>query len=345
MWTAYLAIPVVLVSFAWKRRNELPFSSLFWLFGLFIIACGTTHLMDIILFYNPLYRLSGLIKLITAAASWGTVVALLRVVPRALTLQTPEALQNEIKERRRAEDEFRVLNAELETRVQARTAELQAINDRFSAIVSSSVHIIWTRDTNGDFVSPQPSWGAFTGQSFDELKGRGWLSAIHSGDRQRVAERWRSAIESGEIYEVEYRLRRHDGEYRQTAARGVPVRDSRGVIREWVGTNTDIHERKVAEAEMRQSEARKSAILQTALDCIIGIDEKSRVIEWNPAAEKTFGYAGEEALGQQLPELIIPEELRAAHRAGMAKYLADGEGPVLNRRIEIMAMRRDGAEP
>lgn len=128
IWTAYLAIPIVLVRFAYRRRHELPFTQLFWLFGLFIVACGSTHLMDIVLFYNPLYRLSGAIKLVTAAASWGTVIALVSVVPHALAMRSPEALQREIEEREKAEDEVRQLNAVLEERVQERTAALEAAN-------------------------------------------------------------------------------------------------------------------------------------------------------------------------------------------------------------------------
>lgn len=130
IWTAYLAIPVVLVSFAWRRRNELPFRQLFWLFGLFIIACGTTHLMDIVLFYSPVYRFAGLVKLVTAAASWGTVLALIPIVPRALAMRTPEALEREIQERQRAEEQVRQLNTELERRVLERTAELEAANQQ-----------------------------------------------------------------------------------------------------------------------------------------------------------------------------------------------------------------------
>src|SRR5262249_3157171 len=83
VWSAYFTIPCILVYFV-LRRKDVPFPSIFWLFGAFILACGTTHLMEAIIFWNPLYRLAGLIKLITAVVSWGTVIALVPIVPKAL---------------------------------------------------------------------------------------------------------------------------------------------------------------------------------------------------------------------------------------------------------------------
>ncbi len=98
-------------------------------------------------------------------------------------------------------------------------------------------------------------------------------------------------------------------------------------------------ERKRGETALRASEARKASILQTALDCIITIDHESRILEFNEAAEKTFGYTAEQALGQALPELIIPPEFRRRHREGMARYLETGESAVLGKRVEIRGMR------
>jgi PAS domain S-box-containing protein len=92
------------------------------------------------------------------------------------------------------------------------------------------------------------------------------------------------------------------------------------------------------------SEAVYRAILDSALDCIITMDADGRVREFNPAAERLFGYSRDEALGQELAELIIPPALRDQHRKGLARYLKTGEGPVLGRRIEINAMRRGGSE-
>ena len=95
---------------------------------------------------------------------------------------------------------------------------------------------------------------------------------------------------------------------------------------------------------LRDSEARKTAILEAALDCVISIDGTGRIIEFNPAAEETFGYTEAEALGQPIAEIVIPPSLRPLHHVGFAHYLATGEGPVLGRRIEITGMRKGGQE-
>ena len=86
------------------------------------------------------------------------------------------------------------------------------------------------------------------------------------------------------------------------------------------------------------------AILESALDCIITMDARGRVVEFNPASERVFGFTREEAVGKELAELIIPVALRESHRRGLKHYLKTGEGPVLGRRIEITALRADGSE-
>lgn len=114
---AYAAIPLVLLWFV-QRRPDVPFPTVFWLFAAFILACGTGHLVDAVIFWEPVYRLAGAIKVGTALASWATVAALVPVVPHALAmpgLQTVNAeLAREIESRRRIEAELRRRNAELE---------------------------------------------------------------------------------------------------------------------------------------------------------------------------------------------------------------------------------------
>jgi PAS domain S-box-containing protein len=103
-------------------------------------------------------------------------------------------------------------------------------------------------------------------------------------------------------------------------------------------------ERRRAEREVYESNERRRAILEAALDCVITIDERGRVIEFNPAAERTFGYPAGEAIGREMAELIIPQALRARHRDGFSRLVATGEARLLDRRVELTGMRADGSE-
>src|SRR4051812_34954621 len=78
---AYTAIPCVLAFFT-LRRKDIPFPTILWLFVAFIFACGTTHLIEAIIFWHPIYRFAGVVKLFTAIVSWGTVIALVKIVPQ-----------------------------------------------------------------------------------------------------------------------------------------------------------------------------------------------------------------------------------------------------------------------
>ncbi len=96
--------------------------------------------------------------------------------------------------------------------------------------------------------------------------------------------------------------------------------------------------------ELQESEEHTRAIVESALDAVITIDDHDRITDWNRQAEAIFGWTKDEAMGRQLAQLIIPSGERAAHLHGIQRYLATGVGPVLNRRIELSALRRDGSE-
>ena len=102
--------------------------------------------------------------------------------------------------------------------------------------------------------------------------------------------------------------------------------------------------RRLADQAVQESERRKAAILVGALDAIITIDFEGRVLEFNPAAEGMFGRVESDARGREMAELIMPERFRDGHREGMARYLITGEGKILNRRLEMTALRSDGSE-
>ena len=123
-----------------------------------------------------------------------------------------------------------------------------------------------------------------------------------------------------------------------------PFFDRAGRVVGLVASAKDVTEQRRAEEAVRHSEAQKAAILDAALDCIITMDDRGLITEFNPAAERTFGYRRADVLGEPLAETIVPPRLRDRHRRGLARYLRSGNSTLLNRRIETTATHADGSE-
>lgn len=155
---------------------------------------------------------------------------------------------------------------------------------------------------------------------------RQWLARARDEGPQRFE--WRRRNRDGSLHWDEVSLKR------VTIA---------GVDRILASTR-EITQRKAREQALRSSENRLRATIETALDCIIGMDQAGRVTEFNPAAEVCFGYRREEVLGRPLAEVMIPPRDREAHRKGLERYCRDGRGPFLGQRVEVTAMRADGSE-
>jgi PAS domain S-box-containing protein len=126
---------------------------------------------------------------------------------------------------------------------------LRLSEERFRALVEASSQIVWTTDAAGNVIEDSSSWRAFTGQTFEQWEGAGWLNAYHPNDQKRIQTNWQRAIANKTPLEAQYRLRRHDGQWRWTLVRSVPLLASDGLIRGWVGMNTDVTDRKQAEAD------------------------------------------------------------------------------------------------
>src|SRR5438093_7962380 len=119
---------------------------------------------------------------------------------------------------------------------------------------------------------------------------------------------------------------------------------TRRVQQEYVQAQQESARARAAEATLRESKERNRSIIETALDAVIGIDAAGVINEWNAQAERTFGWSRQEAIGQALSTMIIPLQYRGAHERGLKHFLATGVGPMLNKRIELTAVHRDGDE-
>ena len=149
---------------------------------------------------------------------------------------------------------------------------------------------------------------------------------------------------SGIVRLFEAHFYRRDGKIIWAEVNARALRNAANQVTFYEGSLQEITARKQAERAMQESEARKGAILDSALDAIITIDDRGRINEFNPAAEKIFDRARASVMGQELADLIIPPSLRDKHRHGLERCLEGGHGPLLGKRIETTAMRADGRE-
>lgn len=226
----------------------------------------------------------------------------------------------------------------------ARAGEkLLEIEQRYRSYIEVTGQLGWTTAADG-IVEDMPSWRKFTGQSIDEVKGWGWTKALHPEDLGRTIQVWNKAVEMKSTYETEYRIRRHDGVFRHFMARGIPVLNQDGSLREWVGTCIDITDRKQAENLLRESEESFRTMSDAAQDAIIMMTENGIISFWNKAAERIFGYPEMEAVGKSLHFFLAPRRFHEGFQRAFPRWKETGEGAAVGKTLELAAIRKDGTE-
>jgi PAS domain S-box-containing protein len=349
---AYYSIPVTLFYLV-RRRRDLAFRWMFMLFGMFILFCGTTHVMGIWTLWNPTYRLDGLIKLVTGVLSAGTAVMLVRAMPRALVI--PSSAQWEIANHARQE------------------AESQR-----KAILDNTAAVIYLKDLEGRFLLVNrrfeelfhldPNQAA--GKTDHELFPKELAHAFRNSDRV--------VIEAGSPRDFETDVVHLDGTTHTYMSTKFPLVDAGGRTFGVGGISTDITERKQAEealrrsheelelrvqertaeladtnralqaeiAERKQAEAQLSrresyfrALIENISDVVSILDRDGIVRYESPAVERVLGYTPEEMIGKNGFDLIHPGDL-AAVRARFTQGL-EHLGPQGS--FEVRTRHKDGS--
>jgi len=266
VWSAYVAIPCVLGYFL-LRRKDLPFRRIFLLFGAFILACGTTHLMEACLFWWPAYRLAALIKLFTAVVSWSTVFALVPVVPRMLAMRSPEELGREVEARKTAEAALQRANDDLERRIDERTAELiranaalqaevlvrQRAEEQVQRVADAVPALISYIDSDACYQLNNSAYATWFGRPRSEFVGRHMRDALGEEAWRTLRPHVEVAL-SGKVASYEAEVPYLDGGTRWIFATYTPDLDERGVVRGLVAHVNDITPHKRVEAALQESE-------------------------------------------------------------------------------------------
>lgn len=202
---------------------------------------------------------------------------------------------------------------------------------------NDGIHIF---DFEGNLVQVNDAFCRMLGYSSEEMVAMNEAQL----DANRSPEEIKAAIAAKGIGNpvFETRYRRRDGSLIDVEISSSRVEiDGRHLI---YNSARDITERKRAEAALRESEVRQHATIETAMDAVVKMSSEGTIIGWNSQAEKIFGWSRKEAIGRLMHETIMPPQYREAHLQGLRRFLSTGEGPVLNTRVEILALHRKGHE-
>lgn len=258
---------------------------------------------------------------------------------------------HDITERKNSENEIKKLNEQLEEKVTERTAQLaEAIEtlrkseEKYREIVENISDVVHTTDFKGYFTYINPACKKLTGYTQDELVGKHFSELVAPDWKDRVAEFYLNQFKN-KIDETVFSFpiltkSREQKWVEQTVMQlreGNRITGHKSILR-------DITERKAAEQKLKESEGQLQTIFNEAPDALIVINDEGNIIRWNPQAEKIFGWSIMEVMGKPMHSLIIPEKYRESHVKGFHNFLITGEGPIINKTIEITALNKKNVE-
>ncbi|BAT51339.1 two-component hybrid sensor and regulator [Nostoc sp. NIES-3756] len=439
---AYYSIPLTLFYFA-PKRQDYPFKIFFLLLSVFMVACGTSYMMEVWTLWHPSYWLSGFIKVITAITSVYTAFVSVNLVPKAwdflstrhaevsnqkleeaivnsanytiisttqdgviLTFNataqrwlgytaeevigktTPEiihdknevmkvaqelsqelgviiepgfevfvakARQGQVEERewsyiRKDGSRFPVLlsvtplyDAEnnitgflgIGSDITARKATEEALREseyRYATLAQTAPVGIFRNDASGRCIFVNERACNLIGSPPEDILGEGWIQSLHPDDRQRVVTEWNQAVQQSLPFKTEYRFRHVNNFINWVISQAIPERGTNGEVIGYIGTMTDISDRKRTEEELLQL----SQALESAVEGISQLDTQGRYLKVNPAYAKITGYEPEEMVGMEWEITVHPDD--------QEKMMAAYQHMLKNGKVEIeaRAMRKDG---
>lgn len=332
-WAAYTAIPCVMGYFILKRR-DVPFPRVFWLFCAFIFACGTVHLVEALIFWLPVYRLSGAMKFVTAAVSWATVFALIPVTPVALAMRGPEELEAEIKRRRHVEEKLRVQAVAMETSMDG------------IAILDSDWNVTYA---NNSFAKK------YGFKSVDEVLGKAWGSlhrdvegsSTQSSKRmpEAIGQKWLGELEAvridGTTFSAEVSIASLESGGYVSISRNINER--KHAERQLRELNRSLEERVAAKTiELKQQAEKIRVVFESAPNAMITVNRKGKIELVNAAAETMFAFSRSELIGSEI-ERLVPQASRLEHPELRDAYFKNPSPRPMGRGRDLYAVRSDGS--
>lgn len=232
-----------------------------------------------------------------------------------------------------------------ETRAERNRAEteraLRESERRYRCLVMATSDFLWWSDPDGSLYEIDPAWLEYTGYTREQALGWGSFEAIHPDDRDTYLAAWREAIHTGNVFRMEYRLRRHDTGYGWFLDRAAPVHDDASGITEWVGASADISQRKEAEEALRASETRYRLLFEDAPNGVLIMDDEA-VVDCNARAPGIFGRVREDLVGLSVAAFSPALQPNGDPSAEMARQLTEAARTSGPQEFEWTILRGDG---
>jgi PAS domain S-box-containing protein len=327
IWFALIIIAFVLAILAHRRRHDMPFPWMYWMFAALFLASATTHLIEVVSFFTPVFRLVAVITLLTAGVSVVTASALVFLLPGALTLRGRKDLEREIGETERAKE------------------ALRQSEERFRPLVEATKdYAIFMLDPNGYILTWNSGAERIKGYRADEILGQHFScfytqEDIQQGKPERKLE---VATAEGRCEDEGWRLRKDGSRFWANAVITV-LRDEAGNVKGFSKITRDLTERKRMDEALRTSEERFRALLESAPDAMVIVRKDGKVVLINKQAEQLFGYKREELLGQPV-EVLVPERFHGRHADHRVGYFANPAFRPMGVGLNLYGRRKDGTE-
>jgi len=336
---AYFGIPIALVCFV-RRRDDLVFKPVFWLFAAFIVLCGTTHWLELLTIWVPAYRLEAVSKLATAAASVATTVTLWRLLPQALALPSPVQMRAANAALLASEAQLRSVNALLEARVEGRTAELAAKEARLRDLLATlDLGTFMTCDLDGTIRFWSEGCARLYGWTAAEVVGQNAHELLRTVFPVSLAE-VEAALERDGGWTGDLRHRARDGREVVVTARMVLRRDTGGGPVAVLESLTDVTEARRVERERRRADALLRTIIGIAPGMIYAKDQQGRMVLANRAVLDRLGKPWLEVKGRTALDYMDDHAQAEAVMSNDRRIMEQGQAEELE---ELAGM--EGGQP
>jgi hypothetical protein len=260
---AYASIATTLAVLV-RRIANIPFAWVYLAFGSFILSCGLTHFFDVVTVWHPIYWADAGVRVVTATASVATAVLIVPMVPRAVAFADAARLSNERARQLEAThlelEQAHQLLAERERQAQRRALMSE---EQFRSLVETMPQLCWISGADGKCTFRNRRWQEYSGLAYEDPNDAGWRAVYASDSAEQVLGNWEKSIESKQPFEVEARFRRADGELRWFLMRAAALCDDAGTVLAWMGTCTDVHERRLLHEDALRTAKMKDEFLAT----------------------------------------------------------------------------------